>query len=41
MYLVGNFADMVDEREVSEDEAVEFARANGFHHYIETSAKTG
>ena len=40
IYLVGNFADM-DEREVSEDEALEFARSAGLHHYIEPSAKTG
>ena len=38
---MGNFADMEDAREVHEDEAVDFARQNGFHHYIETSAKTG
>ena len=41
IYLVGNFADMQDEREVSYEEALNFAREENFGHYVETSAKTG
>ena len=32
---------MQDEREVSYDEALNFAREENFGHYVETSAKTG
>jgi|Transcript_12034 Ras-related protein Rab-2A len=41
IYLVGNFADMDNEREVSHNEALAFAREQGFGNYVETSAKTG
>lgn len=41
IYLIGNFADMDDQREVSYEEALQFARDENFSHYIETSAKTG
>ena len=41
MYLIANFADMEDEREVSSEQALDFASKQGFHHYLETSAKTG
>lgn len=37
--LIGNKADLVNQREVSEDEGKRFARENGLH-FIETSAKT-
>ena len=40
-YLVGNFADLPDERVVSTEEATAFMRQNGFSHYLETSAKSG
>ena len=40
-YLVGNFADLPDERVVTEEEALIFMRDNGFSHYLETSAKSG
>lgn len=41
IYLIGNFSDMEEERDVTYQEAFEFARDNQFTHYIETSAKTG
>ena len=41
MYLVGNFADCEEEREISTEEAIQFAKDNGIHNYVETSAKTG
>ena len=41
IYLVGNFADCEEEREVPYNEALEFAREQNFGHYLETSAKTG
>lgn len=41
IYLIGNFADMDDQREVPHEEALQFARDQQFSHYIETSAKTG
>ena len=40
-YLVGNFADLPDERVVSSEEATAFMREHGFMHYLETSAKSG
>ena len=40
-YLVGNFADLPDERMVQTEEALSFMRNNGFSHYLETSAKSG
>ena len=41
IYLVGNFADLEEERQVPYSEALEFAREQHFGHYLETSAKTG
>lgn len=40
-YLVGNFADLEDEREVTKGEAIALCKKLGFHNYIETSAFTG
>ena len=40
-YLVGNFADLQDERVVSTEEALKFMKENDFSHYLETSAKSG
>jgi GTPase SAR1 family protein len=40
-YLVGNFADLEDERQVSKEEAEQLVKKLGFHHYVETSAFTG
>ena len=41
IYLVGNFADLEEEREVTQEDALELIKELGFHHYIETSALTG
>ena len=41
IYLIGNLADLEEEREVPFEEALEFARNEQFSHYVETSAKTG
>jgi len=41
IYLVGNKCELEDQREVSFDRALEFAKANGIHKCFETSAKTG
>lgn len=42
IYLVGNVADAPDEeRQVTAEEALEFAREEKFSHFVETSAKTG
>ena len=41
IYLVGNFCDMEDEREVTQERAIELMKKLNFHHYIETSAVTG
>ena len=41
IYLIGNFSDMEEAREVPHEEALAFARDQQFSHYIETSAKTG
>ena len=41
VYLVGNKAELDDQREVTFDRAVEWAQANGIHKCFETSAKTG
>ena len=40
-YLVGNFADLENEREVTRAEALEMVKELGFAHYMETSAYTG
>ena len=41
IYLVGNKADMEEEREITFDRAIEYAKTNGIHKCFETSAKTG
>lgn len=41
IYLVGNKAELEDQREVSFERAVEWANATGIHKCFETSAKTG
>lgn len=41
IYLVGNKAELEDQREVAFEKAVEWAAANGIHKCFETSAKTG
>ena len=40
-YLVGNFADEEDKREVTREEAIGLVKELGFDNYIETSAYTG
>ena len=40
-YLVGNFADMENERVVSREEALKLMKEKGFSNYLETSALTG
>ena len=41
IYLVANFADLVEEREVSTEQAMALMKELGIHHYLETSAFTG
>ena len=41
VYLVGNKAELEEEREVTFDRALEFAKANNINKVFETSAKTG
>jgi len=41
MYLIGGKSDLIDERQVSFEEASEVAKTNGFNEYIECSSKTG
>ena len=41
IYLVGNKADLEEQREVQFETAVEFAKNNGIAMVFETSAKTG
>ncbi len=41
IYLIGNRADLEDQREVPKDRAIEFAKANKIDKVFETSAKTG
>ena len=41
LYLVGNKSELTEEREVSFDQALEFAKQHGVHKCFETSAKTG
>jgi Ras-related protein Rab-2A len=41
IYLIGNRADLEDEREVSRDRAVEFCKQYNIDKFFETSAKTG
>lgn len=40
-YLVGNFADLDDQRQVSQEEALQTMKDLNFDHYVETSAFTG
>jgi GTPase SAR1 family protein len=39
--LIGNRADLEDEREVSRDRAIEFCKQYNIDKFFETSAKTG
>ena len=41
IYLVANFADMVDQRTVTTEEAIDLCKELGFHNYMEVSAFTG
>lgn len=41
IYLIGNKAEMEEEREVQMDRAIEFAKQHAIHKVFETSAKTG
>jgi GTPase SAR1 family protein len=41
VYLIGNRADLEDEREVPKERAVEFCQQYGIDKFFETSAKTG
>ena len=41
IYLIGNKAEMDEEREVQKERAIEFAKQHAIHKVFETSAKTG
>jgi GTPase SAR1 family protein len=41
IYLIGNKSELEDQREITFDRAVDFAKSNGIHKCFETSAKTG
>lgn len=41
VYLIGNRADLENERQVEKDRAIEFCKANKIDKFFETSAKTG
>ena len=41
IYLIGNRADLEDEREVTRDRAIEFCKQYNIDKFFETSAKTG
>ena len=41
IYLVGNKSELEEQREISFDRAVDFAKTHGIHKCFETSAKTG
>jgi GTPase SAR1 family protein len=41
VYLIGNKSELEDEREVTLERAVEFAKAHNINKVFETSAKTG
>ena len=41
LYLIGNQADLEDDRQVTKDRAIEFQKANKIDAFFETSAKTG
>lgn len=41
IYLIGNRADLEDEREVTRERAVDFCKQYSIDKFFETSAKTG
>ena len=41
IYLIGNKSELEDQREISFERAVDFAKSHGIHKCFETSAKTG
>jgi len=41
VYLIGNKSELEDQREITFDRAVEFAKSQGIHKCFETSARTG
>lgn len=41
VYLIGNKAELEHDREITQEQALEFAEANGISQCFETSAKTG
>lgn len=41
IFMVGNKSELEDQREVSFERAIEFAKKNGVHMCFETSARTG
>jgi len=41
IYLIGNKSELEEQREITFDRAIEFAKTHGIHKCFETSAKTG
>lgn len=41
IYMVGNKAELSEQREITLERAIEFAKVNKIHKCFETSAKTG
>ncbi len=41
IYMIGNKAELDEQREITFDRAIEFAKSHGIHKCFETSAKTG
>jgi GTPase SAR1 family protein len=41
VYLIGNKSELLEEREVTKEAAIEFAQSNNISKVFETSAKTG
>jgi len=41
VYLIGNKSELEDQREITFDRAIEFAKSQGIHKCFETSARTG
>jgi GTPase SAR1 family protein len=41
IYLIGNRADLEDEREVTKERAIDFCKQYSIDKFFETSAKTG
>ena len=39
--MIGNKSELEEQREITFDRAIEFAKSNGIHKCFETSAKTG